>query len=347
MYFGRVTTPPRQPPRPPPRPPTPPPRPPGARPPGPAKAAPSKAAASAKAAFAKAAGSPLFRRARYMLFRPRQEWSTISGEFTNAGTIYKSYVIPLSAVGPIATVLGALVFGKVGTMFGPVNASLGAALEGAVAHYVLGLASVYALAIALDVLAPSFGAQSNRVQALKLAAYARQQRRGGGEPQSREDGERREVETNRQLSPVTRRAPRREQRVLQQVHPVGHRIQIGEGPKRRREIPHRVERAAQEQHRKDREVHHAGEGLDRADRRGEDEPHRPCGEDRQHDGTERERCAARREAEPRRRQQDQGDRQRLHGAEQRRAQGFAHRDGAARDGRHEQQSQHTRIPVRP
>src|SRR5207247_155215 len=88
MYFGRVTTPPRQPPRPPPRPPTPPPRPPGASPPG------------------------------------------------------------------------------------PVNAPLGAALQGAVAHYVLGLASVYALAIALDVLAPSFGAQSNRVQALKLAAYA-------------------------------------------------------------------------------------------------------------------------------------------------------------------------------
>src|SRR3989441_11580144 len=66
----------------------------------------------------------------------RSEWSTISGEFTNASTIYKSYVIPLSAVGPIATLLGALVFGKVGTMFGPVNASLGAALEGAVAHYV-------------------------------------------------------------------------------------------------------------------------------------------------------------------------------------------------------------------
>src|SRR5881396_3485147 len=157
MYFGRVTTPPRQPPRPPPRPPTPPPRPPGARPPGPAKAAPSKAAASAKAAFAKAAGSPLFRRARNMLFRPRNEWNTISSEFTNASTIYKSYVIPLSAIGPIATMLGALVFGKVGTMFGPVNAPLGAALQGAVAHYVL---------------APSFGAQSNRVQALKLAAYA-------------------------------------------------------------------------------------------------------------------------------------------------------------------------------
>src|SRR2546425_11683894 len=131
-----MPTPPRQPPRPPPRPPPPPPRSPGPRPAGSPKPVPSKAAASAKAAFAKAAGSPLFRRARNMLFRPRQEWSTISGEFTNASTIYKSYVIPLSAVGPIATLLGALVFGKVGTMFGPVNASLGAALEGAVAHYV-------------------------------------------------------------------------------------------------------------------------------------------------------------------------------------------------------------------
>src|SRR5207247_184922 len=119
MYFGRVTTPPRQPPRPPPRPPPPPPRSPGPRPAGSPKPAPSKAAASAKAAFAKAAGSPLFRRARNMLFRPRNEWNTISSEFTNASTIYKSYVIPLSAIGPIATMLGALVFGKVGTMFGP------------------------------------------------------------------------------------------------------------------------------------------------------------------------------------------------------------------------------------
>src|SRR5207244_8249742 len=116
----------------------PPPTSPGPRPAGSPKTVPSKAGASAKAAFAKAAGSPLFRRARNMLFRPRNEWSTISGEFTNASTIYKSYVIPLSAVGPIATLLGALVFGKVGTMFGPVNASLGAALGGRVAHYVLG-----------------------------------------------------------------------------------------------------------------------------------------------------------------------------------------------------------------
>jgi Yip1-like protein len=107
-----------------------------------------------------------------MLFRPRNEWNTISGEFTNASRIYWSYILPLSAVGPLASVVAGLIFRTRGTMFGAVSTSLGGAVQYGVAHYVLGLACVYVIAVALDVLAPTFGAQSNRVQALKLAAYA-------------------------------------------------------------------------------------------------------------------------------------------------------------------------------
>jgi hypothetical protein len=107
-----------------------------------------------------------------MLFQPRREWSTISGEFTNASRIYWSYILPLSAVGPLATALAGLIFGSRGTMFGAVSTSLGGVVRYSVAHYLLGLACVYAIAVAVDILAPTFGAQSNRVQALKLAAYA-------------------------------------------------------------------------------------------------------------------------------------------------------------------------------
>ncbi len=45
-------------------------------------------------------------------------------------------------------------------------------LTGAIARYVLGLVSVYVLALIVDGLAPTFGGQKNTVQALKVCAYA-------------------------------------------------------------------------------------------------------------------------------------------------------------------------------
>jgi hypothetical protein len=46
------------------------------------------------------------------------------------------------------------------------------ALQDGIAHYVLGLLSPMVVAIALERLAPYFSGQANRVQALKVAAYA-------------------------------------------------------------------------------------------------------------------------------------------------------------------------------
>jgi hypothetical protein len=106
-----------------------------------------------------------------MLFQPQQEWEAIAGEFTNAPAIYRGYIIPVSAVGPIATLLSAP-FGERGTLFGIVETTVSATVQDAVAHYVLGLGSVFVLAVALELLAPSFSGQGNRVQGLKVAAYA-------------------------------------------------------------------------------------------------------------------------------------------------------------------------------
>ena len=111
-------------------------------------------------------------RARRILFQPQREWEAINGEFTKAGAIYRNYIVPLSAIGPIASVAGVAVFGEQGTLFGIVQTPLGTAVQDAVAHYVLGLVSVFVVAIALELLAPSFSGQANRVQGLKVAAYA-------------------------------------------------------------------------------------------------------------------------------------------------------------------------------
>jgi Yip1 domain len=110
-------------------------------------------------------------RARQMLFQPREAWQRTNGEFNKVSGIFRSYVIPLSAIPPVAYVLGVAIFQEQGTMFGTIEASMGAAVQDAVIRYVLGLAGVFLLAVVLDLLAPAFAGNANRVQALKVAAY--------------------------------------------------------------------------------------------------------------------------------------------------------------------------------
>ena len=106
------------------------------------------------------------------MLQPRREWEAINGEFTNSLAIYRNYIVPLAAIGPIAYVLGVLVFGQQGTLFGVLETPLSAAVQDAIAHYILGLLSPFVVAIALEYLAPVFSGQGNRVQGLKVAAYA-------------------------------------------------------------------------------------------------------------------------------------------------------------------------------
>jgi len=106
-----------------------------------------------------------------MLTQPKQEWDAVSAEFSNVPAIFRGYVIPVSLLGPVAALVGTVLFGERGTLFGMVETPIGAAVQDAVAHYLLGLASVWVLAVALDLLTPSFGGSANRVQAFKIAAY--------------------------------------------------------------------------------------------------------------------------------------------------------------------------------
>jgi len=106
-----------------------------------------------------------------MLTQPKQEWEAVSTEFSNVPAIFRGYVVPVSLVGPVAALVGTVLFGERGTLFGMVETSVGTAVQDAVAHYALGLASVWVLAVALDLLTPTFGGSANRVQAFKVVAY--------------------------------------------------------------------------------------------------------------------------------------------------------------------------------
>jgi len=110
--------------------------------------------------------------AREILFHPKQQWLVIEKEPTSVGDLYRKYIAPLAAIGPLATIIGWSVFG-IGVPFaGRYRMPFGTALASGVVRYVLALIGVFVLALIIDALAPTFSGQKSRMQALKVAAYA-------------------------------------------------------------------------------------------------------------------------------------------------------------------------------
>ena len=111
-------------------------------------------------------------RAKKVLLEPKQEWPVIDAEATSVAALYTGYIMPLAAIGPIAAIIGWSVFGMRLPLVGSYRVPIGTAIQHGVVQYVLGLAGVFVLALIIDALAPTFGGQKNRLQALKVAAYS-------------------------------------------------------------------------------------------------------------------------------------------------------------------------------
>ena len=114
----------------------------------------------------------IIERAMNMLFRPKQEWPVVAAEPTTVGTLYRQWIAPLAAIQPVASVIGLTVVGISLPIVGTYRMPLGEALRNAIFSYVITLVAVYVLALLIDWLAPGFGGTQNRVQALKLTAFA-------------------------------------------------------------------------------------------------------------------------------------------------------------------------------
>ena len=115
----------------------------------------------------------LVERVKRLLVSPAAEWQVIDAEPATPESLYKGYVIPLAAIGPVARLIGYSVFGVripfTGTVY---RAPIGSAIVSAVVTYLASLAAVYVFALIIDALAPSFGATKSPVQALKVAVYS-------------------------------------------------------------------------------------------------------------------------------------------------------------------------------
>ena len=114
----------------------------------------------------------LVERVKNIILKPKQEWNVIDTEAAQTIDLYKSYVIPLAAIGPIAALIGTTLIGISLPGVGTYRVPLGSAIGQMIVVYILSLIGVYVMALIIDFLAPSFSGEKNTNQALKVAVYS-------------------------------------------------------------------------------------------------------------------------------------------------------------------------------
>lgn len=114
----------------------------------------------------------LLARVKGIVLKPSDEWQTIDPENTPPPMLYKSYIAPLAAIGPIANFIGMVLIGFSVPFVGTMRIGVISGIGMLVTSYVLALVAVYVVALIANALAPSFKGEQNMQQALKLVAYA-------------------------------------------------------------------------------------------------------------------------------------------------------------------------------
>jgi hypothetical protein len=114
----------------------------------------------------------LIARAKAILVTPKTEWPVIANEPATVGDLYKNYIVVLAAIPAIAGFIKGSLIGTNVWLAGRVREDIGSGLTSMVVSYLLTLASVYIMALIIDALAPTFGGQKDRTQALKTMTYA-------------------------------------------------------------------------------------------------------------------------------------------------------------------------------
>jgi hypothetical protein len=111
-------------------------------------------------------------RVKNILMTPKTEWAVVAGEATPPAQIVTGYVLPLAAIAAVAGFIGAVVIGTNIPLLGTVRSSVMGGLVTAILQLVMAVVSVFLMGFIIDALAPTFGAQKNMAQAVKVAAYA-------------------------------------------------------------------------------------------------------------------------------------------------------------------------------
>jgi hypothetical protein len=105
----------------------------------------------------------LIERAQSIITKPQETWPKLAAEPQTVGSLYSGYIIPLALIAPVFGFVGLSLISHRSMMFGLLNGVL---------QYILALVAVFVTAFIAESLAPSFNGTKDRVQALKLIAYA-------------------------------------------------------------------------------------------------------------------------------------------------------------------------------
>ncbi|MEZ4587061.1 MAG: Yip1 family protein [Gemmatimonadales bacterium] len=111
-------------------------------------------------------------RARRLLLSPREEWRRIARERPDDRSLWLQWVMPLAAIGPLAGLVGGLVFGAPAANLVGIDLGAGFYWRGALAGFLGALLGVVAVATLARLLAARFGATCDGRTGLTLAAYS-------------------------------------------------------------------------------------------------------------------------------------------------------------------------------
>ena len=114
----------------------------------------------------------LIERAKNIVLQPKTEWGVIAGETTSTGDLYKNYIAPLAAIGPVASFIGLSLIGASVPFLGTIRVPILSGLSMAIVSFVMALVGVFVIALVIDALAANFGGEKNPAQALKAATYS-------------------------------------------------------------------------------------------------------------------------------------------------------------------------------
>ena len=116
------------------------------------------------------ARAPLLERVKNILMQPREEWPRIAAEPETIASLYTNYIIPVAGFAVLCAFIDNLTgHTLLGVTYKP---TYGEAVMSAVWQFGLQLGGVFVMSLILGYLAPLFGGQNDRINALKLAAYA-------------------------------------------------------------------------------------------------------------------------------------------------------------------------------
>lgn len=111
-------------------------------------------------------------RARNICLTPATEWPVIEHETTPAATLISGYVAPLAGLSAAASFIGSSLVGQGVPILGTYRLSIASGLSMAIFSFAMAIVTVYVVSALISALAPSFGANKDAVQAMKVTVYS-------------------------------------------------------------------------------------------------------------------------------------------------------------------------------